>query len=210
MEPTIRQALASDLPYAYDVCLRTAYLGKDGTSLFSDPWLVGQYYAAPYIARDPALCFVAEEDRVPKGYIVATDDTVGYGAWLESSWLPALRSRYPLALLEGPGAAALSDNERNLVRTLHGTHPNPNFADSPWAASHPAHLHIDLLPDLQGKGCGRLLMDRLFAALRERKCPGVHLGVDGKNLNAIGFYGKLGFEPLENAEWGLILGKRLD
>jgi len=170
---------------------------------------VGQYFAAPYIFRDPGLCFVAELNGVPKGYIVATANTQAYETWLESDWLPALRDRYPPSILEGPKAATLSPNERNLINLVNRAHPDQERAKAPWMARYPAHLHIDLLPDLQGQGCGRLLMEGLFAALAERGCPGVHLGVDGKNANAIGFYGKIGFETLEKPDWGFILGKAL-
>lgn len=208
MTPLIRQAHPSDLPYFYRICLETADSGKNASALFSDPWLVGQFFAAPYVIRDAGLCFSADEDRIPKGYIVATDDTVAYNEWLETAWLPPLRNRYPLGLLETAGAAR-SVNERNLVSMINRkpTYPNPD--DSPWFSLYPAHLHIDLLPDLQGKGCGRLLMERLFEALAARGCPGVHLGVDGRNENAIGFYGKLGFTRLEEPDWGFMLGKDL-
>ncbi len=209
MTPIIRRAHLTDLPYAYDICLRTAASGSDAAALFSDPYLVGQYYAAPYIVRDPGLCFIAEEDRVPKGYAVAAENTVAYETWLESEWLPPLRERYPLALLESPPAETLSQNERGLIRSVNAPHPDPSRANAPWMPDYPAHLHIDLLPALQGKGCGRLLMERLFSALAERGCPGVHLGVDGTNVNAIGFYGKLGFDKLEERDWGLILGRAL-
>ena len=42
----------------------------------------------------------------------------------------------------------------------------------PYAAEYPAHLHIDLLPELQGQGWGRRLIDTLVAALRERGVRG--------------------------------------
>lgn len=209
MTPIIRQARLTDLPYAYGICLRTAASGADATELFSDPFLVGQYYAAPYILHDPSLCFIAEEDHVPKGYIVGTDNTVAYETWLEAEWLPPLREQYPLALLEAPGADSMSLNQANLIRNVNRSHPDKERTNAPWMPAFPAHLHIDLLPDLQGKGCGRLLMEKLFTALTERGCPGLHLGVDAKNVNAIGFYGKLGFETLEEYDWGLILGKNL-
>ena len=70
----------------------------------------------------------------------------------------------------------------------------------------PAHLHIDILANLQGKGAGKALMQRLFEHLKKNSVPGVHLGVDGANENAIGFYKKIGFEVLEKKEWGFILG----
>ena len=52
-------------------------------------------------------------------------------------------------------------------------------------------------------------MLKLFEHLKNNSVPGVHLGVDGANENAIGFYKKIGFEVLEKIEWGFILGYNL-
>jgi len=38
---------------------------------------------------------------------------------------------------------------------------------------------------------------------------GVHMGVDGRNANAIGFYEHLGFEALVRESWGVTMGMRL-
>jgi ribosomal protein S18 acetylase RimI-like enzyme len=57
---------------------------------------------------------------------------------------------------------------------------------------------------------GRQLVERLLDELRERAVPAVHLGVDGRNSNAIGFYGHLGFREVESRPWGLVMGLRLD
>ena len=74
---------------------------------------------------------------------------------------------------------------------------------------YPAHLHIDLLPQLQGLGCGRKLMEVFFNALRELEVPGLHLGVDSANEGAIKFYEKLGFSVLKEETWGFKLGIKL-
>ena len=63
-------------------------------------------------------------------------------------------------------------------------------------ATHPAHLHIDLLPRFQGRGLGRRLLDHLFEGLRAAGADAVHLGVSPENTNAIAFYEHLGFEVL--------------
>lgn len=67
---------------------------------------------------------------------------------------------------------------------------------APWHDEHPAELHIDLLPVVQGMGLGRRLMDAFLALLRERGVPGVTLGVGGRNTRAVAFYRNLGFEVL--------------
>ena len=200
MPVSIRAAHGSDAPHLYRICLKTGDSGRDAESLFSDPWLIGQYYAAPYLFFQRELCFVAEEDGVPAGYIIGASDTAAFDAWFESEWLPVLRRRYP------PNFPAISAKERELVEAVNRVVLPPDPAASPWISRCPAHLHIDLLPVLQGKGCGRALMERFCDALRERGVPGVHLGVDAQNANAIAFYRKLGFSTLREESWGLTMG----
>ncbi len=208
----IRPAVQSDIPYLYRICLETADNGKDASTLFLDPWLLGQYYAAPYLFHDISLCFIAEEGFVPKGYILGTDDTTSFNRWFDTEWLPSLRRRYPLPELGSAPVTTTppvfrSETERSLIASLLNSPNTPDPALNPWITSYPAHLHIDLLPDLQGKGCGRMLLETLLAALATRGCPGIHLGVSGTNTGAIAFYKKMGFSILEEEEWGLIMGK---
>ena len=58
------------------------------------------------------------------------------------------------------------------------------------------HLHIDLLPRLQGRGVGRRLIERLTASLRAQGVIGLHLHVGAANIRAIGFYQRVGFTDL--------------
>lgn len=197
----IRRACAGDIPYLYEICLKTGLAGKDATASFRDPYLLGQYYAVPYFFFQPALCFVAEnqETRKPAGYILGTSDSSGFYEFMNTSWLPYLRHQ----LFTDPAPVPASEAEAGLIATIAGNEEKTLYP------GYPAHLHIDLLPELQGKGCGRLLMERMLKELKDDGISGVHLGVDGKNTNAIGFYGKMGFTAIEAHEWGLVLGKKL-
>jgi ribosomal protein S18 acetylase RimI-like enzyme len=197
MAAIIRPAHGSDIPYLYEICLKTGNAGQDATSLFYDPLLVGQYYAAPYFFHDPGLCFIAEFEDIPHGYIVAASDTGAFNQWMEQVWLPPLRCRYPKRSRIKHLKTAL---DPSIVSVLH----QPLSAPPP---SYPAHLHIDLLPAIQGQGAGRLLMRTLFDALSRRGCPGAHLGVSKSNTGAIAFYRKMGFVVLQENEHGLTMGK---
>ena len=70
-------------------------------------------------------------------------------------------------------------------------------------------MFIDILPELQHTGCGRRLVEAFLDALREKNVPGIHLGVSSDNLNAQGFYKKLGFSVLEGDKYGMVLGMKL-
>jgi ribosomal protein S18 acetylase RimI-like enzyme len=51
-----------------------------------------------------------------------------------------------------------------------------------------------------------VFLDRLC----ELEIPGVHLGVSKRNLNAIAFYEHLGFQKLEEYEFSMLYGIRLN
>ena len=203
-ELSIRRAVLSDIPYLYEICLKTGENGKDASDLYFDQYLLGQYYAAPYLVFPAGICFVVESERRPQGYIIAAPDTAAFSQWMEEQWLPPLRKRY-----EKPFPAALirSEKEGKIIELLHNCQ-FPIEKDAPWSADYPAHLHIDLLPSLQGKGMGRTLMDTLFTELKHQGVPGLHLGVGASNAGAVAFYRKIGFSVLEEHKWGFTMGKR--
>ena len=67
-------------------------------------------------------------------------------------------------------------------------------------ADYPSHLHIDLLPDAQGQGAGRRLIETLTTSLAAHGSPGVHLGVAVRNQNARAFYERVGFTEFSRTE----------
>lgn len=192
----IRQATIQDLPGVYRVCLQTGDSGKDGTALFHDPDLLGHLFAGPYVLGQPDYALVVSDERGIAGYAFAAEDTKAFEQWAEKNWWPPLRELYPLADGDSPDA--------ELIRLLH-VRP---VAQNELLAEFPAHLHIDLLPRLQGRRFGRQLIEMTLDRLRQRGVKGVHLEVGVENLNAISFYRHLGFEahPGLGAE---VMGMRL-
>jgi GNAT superfamily N-acetyltransferase len=200
---SIRRAVLPDLPYFYEICLKTGNSGNDASELFYDPFALGQYYAAPYLLYQESVCFVVEQELYPQGYIIAVPDTIAFNRWMEESWLPHLRRRYPKPF----PAERIRSQEEGAILSLFHEPLFPLNTTQPWLASYPAHLHIDLLPAVQGKGWGRALMDTLCTELCRRSVPGVHLGVGVKNTGAAAFYKKMGFSVLAEETWGFTLGK---
>jgi ribosomal protein S18 acetylase RimI-like enzyme len=194
LEPAaIRPYRPDDLDDLYRVCLQTADNGDDATPLFEDPRLPGHLYAAPYAVFEPSLAFVAEDQAGVGGYIVGALDSRAFARRLESDWWPALRATYPDP---APGLGkALSLPERQARSNIH----HPWDMHESLAERYPSHLHIDLLPRLQGRGLGRQLIATLISALRDRGSPGVHLTSGRKNQRAAGFYRHVGFTELPAA-----------
>ena len=186
----IRPYRPGDLGALYQICLLTGDDGKDATSLFHDPWLLGHIFAAPYGLFEPSLAFVAEDGQGVGGYILGALDTQAFGEQLERKWWPALRARYPDP---PPGLPAERwTRDQQMTHMIH--HPWPIPAG--LAERYPSHMHIDLLPRLQANGYGRQLISTLTAALRDQRSRGVHLHVPHGNRRAAGFYRHIGFSEL--------------
>lgn len=185
----VRPCRPDDLDDLYSICLLTADDGGDGTPLFRDPRLVGDVYAAPYAIFEPSLATVAEDESGVGGYILGAADTLAFDERLGRDWLPDLRQRYPEPSPDGSGE--LSRQEHRALTCIH--HPEIYRPDPDFIRIYPAHLHIDLLPRLQGRGIGRRLVETLTASLRGRNSVGLHLNVGLANHRAAAFYQRVGF-----------------
>lgn len=196
----IRPYRPSDRAALYDVCVRTADAGADATGILPDDALWGELFAVPYAERHPDLAWVVEsDDGRTIGYLVATDDTDAFYAWFRDEWWPTLQDRYPRP-------DEVVTREDRLIDYAATRKPGVE----PHAAEYPAHLHIDLLPETQGQGLGRALIETLFAELRRRGVPGLHLGMDPNNHGAGAFYERLGMTRLPSAPGGVTYGVRFD
>ena len=188
-ECRIRPARPGDEPGANYVCMKTGDNGDDGEPFFGpDPAALGRIFVEPYLAFEPDLALILEDDEGICGYALGALDSRRFYARYEAEWRPALCARYP----------APQGDARTWTRLqeVYGWYHEPDyFCPEPYE-SYPSHLHIDLLPRAQGRGYGRQMLHRLFDLLRERGSPGVHLGVRPLNTRAYGFYQHLGFREL--------------
>ena len=95
--------------------------------------------------------------------------------------------------------------DADLVQTIHHPTPPPvRFIDD-----YPSHLHIDLLPEAQGAGFGRVLIETLCATLTRMGSPGVYVGVAATNTRALAFYRRVEFVDLDTTGSVVWLGRRL-
>ena len=201
--PFIRPYRPADRDAVAEVCLRTAAGGGDATGVYSDDALMPEVFALPYVEFAPELAFVVvgpSADSAERGggervlgYVIGVADTRAFVEWWKREWSPGFRLRHPAPgspTRQEPGfteqqlLAAGYDPERMLIAEVD---------------EYPAHLHIDLLPELQGQGFGRRLIDTLRGALAERGVPAVHLGMDAANTGARAFYDRLGFHELPSS-----------
>jgi ribosomal protein S18 acetylase RimI-like enzyme len=153
----------------------------------------------PYLVREGGTQLVVVDEAGVAGYLLSADDTPAFEAWAEAVWWPPLRARYSVPDPDdrSPDAA--------LVRLIHA----PEVTPSELSRAYPAHLHIDLLERVRRGGLGRILIERLLADLRDRGVPGVHLGVDLANPDAIAFYRHLGFREIGREPGGLLMATKV-
>jgi ribosomal protein S18 acetylase RimI-like enzyme len=167
----------------------TAAAGGDSSGHFVSDDLMPDVFAGPYLELAPDLAFVLDDGGTAVGYVVGCADTVAFAAAFRERWLPTVAGRYPAPA----DVAAVHPDSTWAVEALH----HPERMVFPELAAYPAHLHIDLLPDHQGGGHGRRLIETFMTAAARLGAAAVHLGVNPANTPALGFYEHLGFRPIE-------------
>ncbi len=145
-------------------------------------------YCDYYIEREGHNCFVFADEN---------DHAVGYILCAES--FPAFREAF------------YSDFKPRIDPTRTSEHKWAEDSIVPhaqYAEQFPAHLHIDLLPEYQGKGIGTQLMHTLFDHLQSKKCKGIMLTVFKHNTGAIRFYERYGFACIGEVAGTIVFGKQ--
>ncbi|HEY1104865.1 MAG TPA: GNAT family N-acetyltransferase, partial [Agromyces sp.] len=145
----IRPYRPSDRDDVAVICLRTAAAGGDATGVYSDDTLMPEVFALPYLEYEPDLVFVVADEHRAAGYVMAVADTADFVEWWKREWAPGFAERHPAAA--PPTAHAPRFTEVALIDA--GVHPERMLVDE--LDDYPAHLHIDLRPELQGQGWGR-------------------------------------------------------
>jgi ribosomal protein S18 acetylase RimI-like enzyme len=183
----VRAFRSDDLDALYRIALATGDSGSDASHLYDDKAVVGHIYAAPYAIFEPESALVVEDPHGVAGYIVGAVDTRVFESRLEADWWPALRTRY-LDPSGTPPAGWGSDERMSWL--IH----HPPRAPSALVTPYPSHLHINLVPRLQGQGLGKRLIDQWLQMARGMGSKGVHLGVSAANIRAIRFYRAYGLQ----------------
>ncbi len=177
--PRIRPATPADEQQIARICLLTGADGGDAAGRFSDDTALADVFALPYLHGPSCFAWVVDIAGTARGYVVAAADTHAFQEWFSNEWWP---EREPMHAVKTEDDAWLMPSASDPTRCL-----------SDAVADYPAHLHIDLLPELQGAGWGRRLIDTLIAQLAEQGIEGVHLVVPRANEPAQAFYPKVGF-----------------
>lgn len=199
----LRHAEPRDEPAAYNVCVETGDNGLSAAHKYTDdPRALGRIFVGPYLALEPDLAFVLEDDRGVCGYLLGALDSHRFLEEYIRTWLPPIQAAHP----EPTG----DPSKWTPTQKVHYEYYHPDmFLPEPYA-EYPSHLHIDLLARAQGRGLGGDMMRNLMDALAAKGSPGVHLGMGEENTRAEKFYRKLGFTELAHNRGVLYLGHKLN
>ncbi|MGL4441652.1 MAG: hypothetical protein ACRCUE_20575, partial [Bosea sp. (in: a-proteobacteria)] len=191
---TIRRGSPLDEDSLYAISLATGHQGGDAAALYDDPKLMGLVYSVPYLRLSEGRCFVVEVDGAVAGFAVGTPDTRLFEQALQTHWWPALRQSYPDP--KGVDRENWTADQRRISMFYH-----PELAPSEVVMAFPAHMHLNLLPVVQGRGIGQILAEQMLKLIGD--C-GTHVGVNGLNKRALGFWSSLGFEeiPIDSVPLG--------
>jgi len=186
---SIRSVRPDDQAAAYYICLKTGDHGRDGEPFYrDDPDALGRIFVGPYMAFEPQLGLILEDELGVCGYAFGCVDSRAFYARYESEWRPQLCASFPMP--QGDPATW------SRAQIVHAWYHEPDYyCPEPYEA-YPSHMHIDLLDRAQGRGFGRRMMAEGMDRLRRLGSPGVHLGVSVRNEPAQAFYRKLGFREL--------------
>lgn len=189
MSASIRSFEARDLESLFAISLATGLAGSDASRIYDDPRLMGQIYSAPYALLDPDLALVVEDGQGVAGFAVGTVDTCSWERKLDEEWWPTLRRQYadPTATPE----ASRTPDQRRAFMIHHPTRTPPVVSQQ-----YPAHLHLNLLARLQGRGVGSTLFEAWRAVAAERGAKALHVAVNRANAGAIRFWARQAFKEL--------------
>lgn len=178
----IRPAQVADAPALARICLLTGDAGADATGLYGDDTVLADVYATPYLYGPGCFAFVWDEGAGALGYVLGARDTHAFQDWFSNTWWPSVADAHPMRTDADEKVLRDAANASRMIEGLEDI-----------LAAFPAHLHIDLVPEAQGKGAGRALIEEACDLLSRDGVAGVHLGIDPRNHGARAFYPRVGF-----------------
>lgn len=181
----IRKYRPEDREFVQNICIETASENLRNSEEKKNLLLLR--YCNFYIEKCPDTCFVAENGGKPVGYVLCCPDSVFFKKEFSK-------------FLKKSGNLSFSQRFQCVGDAL---------VYLPYRKSYPAHLHIDILPEAQRQGNGKMLIDALFKKLKEQGKCGVMLAVSESNTNAIKFYKALDFKIIFRFSGTYLLGKKL-
>ncbi|NXH01677.1 OGA GlcNAcase, partial [Loxia leucoptera] len=141
-----------------------------------------------FLSLSPEYTFVLEDEGGPCGYAAGALHAEGFLQQRDSSWLPAIRHKYPPEL--GTGGPALGQDA--LEEAVLFFHAEPLAVPQPVLRRFPSLVQLGTAPRVLDVGASRSLALCLLSALRANGSRGVFCQVSDTDRQQLSFYSKLG------------------
>ncbi|NWY37339.1 OGA GlcNAcase, partial [Sylvia atricapilla] len=147
------------------------------------PTLPGRLLGS-FLSLSPEYTFVLEDEGGPCGYAAGALHAEGFLQQRDSSWLPAIRHKYPPDL--GTGGSALGQEAVLFF------HTEPLAVPQPVLRRFPSLVQLGTASRVLDVGASRSLALCLLSALRANGSRGVFCQVSDTDRQQLSFYSKLG------------------
>ncbi|NXO13192.1 OGA GlcNAcase, partial [Oriolus oriolus] len=141
-----------------------------------------------FLSLSPEYTFVLEDEGGLCGYAAGVLHAEGFLQQRDSSWLPAIRHKYPPDL--GAGGPALGQDV--LEEAVLFFHAEPLAVPQPVLRRFPSLVQLGTAPRVLDMGASRSLALCLLSALRANGSRGVFCQVSDTDRQQLSFYSKLG------------------
>ncbi|XP_066173566.1 protein O-GlcNAcase-like [Sylvia atricapilla] len=201
----LRPLLPLDKGELYRMCRESLDCDpKVAEILVAHPDLLGDRLLGSFLSLSPEYTFVLEDEGGPCGYAAGALHAEGFLQQRDSSWLPAIRHKYPPDL--GAGGSALGQDA--LEEAVLFFHTEPLAVPQPVLRRFPSLVQLGTASRVLDVGASRSLALCLLSALRANGSRGVFCQVSDTDRQQLSFYSKLGFVALPVA-WGSSPGSQL-
>ncbi|XP_032915600.1 protein O-GlcNAcase-like isoform X7 [Catharus ustulatus] len=201
----LRPLLPLDKGELYRMCRESLDCDpKVAEILVAHPDLLGDRLLGSFLSLSPEYTFVLEDEGGPCGYAAGALHAEGFLQQRDSSWLPAIRHKYPPEL----GTAGPALGQDALEEAVLFFHTEPLAVPQPVLRRFPSLVQLGTAPRVLDVGASRSLALCLLSALRANGSRGVFCQVSDADRQQLSFYSKLGFVALPVA-WGSCPGAQL-
>ena len=169
-----------------DICIMTGPASAATDRKVHD--YIVNMYCNYYIDNQAENCFVlVDENDKARGYILCCESYKEFRTGIKK-YMKIIRKTGLMNTIESYG--------ETLCNAL-------------FSRNYPAHMHIDIDYELNGKGYGSKMITMLFEHLKVKGVRGIMLVVGAGNTEAIGFYKKHGFSAKIKAFGAVVMVKDL-
>lgn len=193
----IRQCIEDDLAAIADICYKTGFMGEDltGSGRFNDKILFSYLFCLYYPLYEIDNCFVALDDDKNGivGYILGSRNTIEQEKRFTRKMVSRIVFRmctHTIFFHPESFSAVLSFMKSLELKEIEKT----------VYTKYPAHLHMNILPEYQKRGIGSMLIHTFEEYMNDKEVTGVHIWTSNKNVKAVPFYSKQGYEVIYERE----------